>query len=111
MGVYNKTNPREGKVDRYKGRLVAKGYSHTYGIDCNETFASEGKISIVGTLISLTVNKDWKLHQLDVKNAFLHEELMEEVSMDIPPGFGTIQTIGKVCRLKKLLYGLKLLRA
>ena len=56
---------------------MAKGYSQTYGIDYDETFASVTKMSIVRTLISLVVNKDWKLHQLDVKNAFFHGELME----------------------------------
>jgi Reverse transcriptase (RNA-dependent DNA polymerase) len=101
-----KQNP-EGKVERYKARLVVKGYNQTYGIDYDETFAPVSKMSTVRTLISMAVNGGWKLHQLDVKNAFLHRDLMEEVYMEIPPGFGTTQTIGKVCRLKKSLYGLK----
>ena len=59
-------------------------------------------------LLSMTANLDWPLHQFDVKNAFLHGDLEEEeVYMDIPPGFEDGKTRGKVCRLKKSLYGLK----
>jgi Reverse transcriptase (RNA-dependent DNA polymerase) len=101
-----KHNP-EGKVERYKARLVAKEYSQTYDINYDETFAPVVKMNTVSTLISMAVNGGWKLHQLDVKNAFLHEDLMEEVYMEIPSGFGTTQTVGKVCRLKKSLYELK----
>jgi hypothetical protein len=86
---------------------VAKGYSQTYGIDYDETFAPVAKMGTVRTLISCAANFGWSLHQMDVKNAFLHGDLKEEVYMEIPPGFANKQTIGKVWRLKKSLYGLK----
>lgn len=64
-------------------------------------------MNTVHVLISCAVNHGWTLQQLDVKNAFLHVELDEEVYMDIPPGLSNDQTIGKVCRLRRSLYGLK----
>jgi hypothetical protein len=69
-----KQSPK-GKIERYKARLVAKGYSQTYGIDYDETFALVAKMNNVRILISCTTNFGWPLHQLDVKNVFLHGEL------------------------------------
>ncbi|RDX97503.1 Copia protein, partial [Mucuna pruriens] len=94
-------------VERYKTRLEAKGFTQTHGIDYQETFAPVAKINSIRILLSLTDNFYWPLHQFDVKNAFLNGDLHKEVYMELPPGFEDSLGRGKVCRLRKSLYGLK----
>lgn len=98
---------KNGIIERYKACLVARGYTQTYGIDYEQTFAPVAKLNSIRVLLSIAANLDWELHQMDVSNAFLNGTLEEEVYMKLPPGFEHKEKTGSVCKLKKALYGLK----
>jgi histone deacetylase 1/2 len=97
--VYRIKKRADGSIDRYKARLVAKGFKQRYGIDYEDTFSSMVKISTNRTVLSLAVSRGWSLRQLDVKNAFLHGVLDEEVYMKQPPGFENPHASHYICKL------------
>ena len=84
--------------------MVAKGYTHKYGIDYGDTFSPIEKINTIRILISVAANLNWPLHQFDMKSAFLNGTIELEVYMDLPP---RTKCAGKVCKLNKALYALK----
>uniref|UniRef100_A0A2N9I3U8 Integrase catalytic domain-containing protein n=1 Tax=Fagus sylvatica TaxID=28930 RepID=A0A2N9I3U8_FAGSY len=86
-------------------RLVARGFTQEYGIDYEETFAPVARLTSVRSLLAVAAVRHWPLFQMDVKNAFLNGDLLEEVYMQPPPGYPDSQN--QVCRLRRALYGLK----
>lgn len=95
------------EAQRYKARLVARGFTQREGIDYQEIFAPVVKHVSIRILMFVVVNLDLELEQMDVKTAFLHGDLEEELYMEQPEGYETPENKGKVCLLKKSLYGLK----
>ncbi len=106
MDFYSQVNP-DGTVARLKAHIVVKRYTQTYGTNYSDTFSPVAKLASVRLFVFLTARYDWPLHQLDIKNAFLHGNLQEKVYMEQPSGFVAQGELGKVCRLQKSLYGLK----
>lgn len=87
--------------------MVAKSFDQESGVDFIETFSPVVKTSIIRVILTLAVQFNWSIRQLDMSNAFLHGFLPEEVYMEQPRGFIDAQFPSHVCRLHKSLYGLK----
>ena len=105
--IFKRKLKADGSVDKYKVRLVAKGYTQKEGIDYFDTYSPVSRITSIRTLIAIASLNNMEIHQMDVKTAFLNGELDEEIYMEQPEGFVVQGQENKVCKLVKSLYGLK----
>lgn len=96
----------DGTINKYKARLVAKGFHQQDGFHYTETFSLVVKPTIIRIILTLALTYHWDIQQIDVNNAFLNDDLSEEIYMMQPPGF-SIDNKNLVYRLNKILYGLK----
>ncbi|WVZ50486.1 hypothetical protein U9M48_001732 [Paspalum notatum var. saurae] len=102
----NKLLP-DGSLERRKARWVVRGFTQCAGVDFHQTFSPVVKPATIRTVLHLAASRQWPVHQLDVKNAFLHGELSERVHCLQPAGFVDPEHPDHVCLLAKSLYGLK----
>jgi hypothetical protein len=103
--VFKRKLNADGSLERYRARLVLKGFRQRYGIDYDAVFAPVVRMSTVRLFFSVVASRDLECHSVDIKNAFIQGNLEEHIYMQQPPGFddGT----GAVLLLHKSLYGLK----
>jgi Reverse transcriptase (RNA-dependent DNA polymerase) len=105
--VFKLKRDGNGELMKYKARLVVKGFGQKQGIDFEEIFSPVVKMTSIRAVLGLVAGLDLKLEQLDVKTAFLHGDLEEEIYMVQAEGFEVKGKDNMVCKLKKSLYGLK----
>ena len=105
--VFKKKLKADGSIDKFKTRLVAKGYTQKEGIDYFDTYSLVTRLTTIRILIAMTSIYKLIVHQMDVKTAFLNGDLDEEIHMDQLEGFVVRGQERKVCKLRKSLYGLK----
>lgn len=103
--VFKVKQHADGSIERFKARVVAKGFMQREGIDFNEVYAPTSRMCTMRTLLALAVANGWHIRHLDVKTAFLHGVLEETIYMHQPPGYVTDPKL--VCHLRKSLYGLR----
>jgi hypothetical protein len=105
--IYRVKQEEHTSQPRYKARLVVKGFRQRKGIDFDEIYSPVVKMSSIRVVLSLATSLDLEIEQMDVKTAFLHGDLEEEIYMEQPEGFRVKGKEDYVRRLKKSLYGLK----
>jgi hypothetical protein len=91
----------DGSLDRYKACWVLQGFTQRPGLDYNKTFSPVVKPATVRTVLTLAVSRGWSVHQLDVKNAFLHGTLSETIYCSQPASFVDPAHPQPVCWLNK----------
>jgi hypothetical protein len=104
LGIKQDVN---GKPERYKARLCARGFTQEYGVDYDETFSPVAHFNSIRVFLAVAVWLKMNVQQMDVKTAFLNGQLEEEIYMRQPPGFEVKGKETHVCKLQKSLYGLK----
>ncbi|GJR43810.1 retrotransposon protein, putative, ty1-copia subclass [Tanacetum coccineum] len=106
--LFKKKTDMDGNIHTYKGHLVAKGFTQTYGVDYEETFTPVADIKAIRILIAITASYQfYEIWQMDVKTAFLNGRLNEDVYMVQPKEFRNPKHPRRVCKLQRSIYGLK----
>jgi hypothetical protein len=97
----------DGKKLKLWVQLVANGQHQQYGVDYFDMFTPMANMSTIHTVLAMAAQRDWEIHQVDIKSAYLYASIQEEIYMRAPPGYLKDSQRGKVLRLRRSLPGLK----
>jgi len=95
--LYKVKQVADGSVEKHKARFVSRGFSQAEGIDYDETFVLVARYSFIRSMLALSAQMGWKIHQMDVKTAFLNGKIEEEVYIKQPEGFKAFDRESHVC--------------
>ena len=98
--LYKIKHVADGSIEKFKERFVARGFSQKEGIDYEETFAPVARYTSIRATMVIAAKMGWKLHQMDIKTAFLNGVIEVEVYVEQPQGFETRDSQTHVCKLK-----------
>jgi hypothetical protein len=105
--MFKKKLMSDGTVDKYKAKLMAKGYTQKEGEDFFDNYSPVARLTIIHVLLSLVVSHGLLVHQINIKTTFLNRELEDEIYMTQHDGFVVKGQEDKVFKLQKSLYDLK----
>jgi hypothetical protein len=105
--LYKTKMAADDSIEKHKPRFVARGFSQIEGVDYDEIFTPIARYTSIRTIIAIAAKMGWRIHQMDVKTAFLNGFIEEEVYIEQPKGFEVSDRETHVCLLRKALYGLK----
>ncbi|GKB08140.1 retrotransposon protein, putative, ty1-copia subclass [Tanacetum coccineum] len=105
--LFKKKTDMDGNIHTYKDRLIAKGFTQTYGVDSEENYSPITKIKAIRILIAISAFYDYESWQIDVKTAFLNGRLNKDIYMVQPEGFVNPKHPRRVCKLQRSIYRLK----
>ncbi|KAJ9559825.1 hypothetical protein OSB04_004985 [Centaurea solstitialis] len=105
--IFKRKMKADGTIDKYKARLVIKGYNQREGLDYFDTYSPVTRLTSIRLVLAIASLRNLEVHQMDVKTAFLNGDLEEEIYMEQPEGYVAPGQERKVCKLVKSLYGLK----
>ena len=105
--IYKVKFAADDNIEKHKARFAARGFSQVESIDYDKTFAPVARNTSIRTIMAIAAEMGWRIHQMDVKTAFLNGILEEEVYIEQPQGFAVSGRDTHVCRLRKVIYGLK----
>ena len=105
--IFKRKMKADGFIDKYKAKLVIKGYRQREGLDYFDTYSPVTRINSIRMILVIAALRNLEVHQMDVKTTFLNGDLEEKIYMEQPEGFIVPRQEKKVCKLVKSLYGLK----